>query len=147
MASFYWGNREGGGGDSPPPPPPPLYETLHIHVHTHTHTHSHCAEVLVNTPGQCACMYLIPPQIQVMPTLCSLYPNHYQLPSAGHAKKGDDQPSLYTQDLDCVSEGWNMAAVMALINYLDIQLVLCLQLYLGLDCSESKITTSAVYLL
>ena len=76
------------------------------------HSSSHCAEVIVNAPEQCAKCFLLPPDLQVMPTLQRLYPDLY-----------GDECVLFRGNLDSVFDGWNMSAVLALVNLLDSQLV------------------------
>ncbi len=93
---------------------------------------SHCAELLVNTPEQCAVSFLFPGDVQVMPTLRPLYPDIY------------DCDGLYASNLDCVCDDWNMCAVLSLINYLHWQLVsqvLKSQTFVPLSC---RVVTQSV---
>lgn len=66
----------------------------------------------MNTPEQCAVSFLLPGNVQVMPTLHTLYPDRY---------RGND--NLYADNLDTVFDEYNMCAPLALVNYLHWQLV------------------------
>ena len=93
----------------------------------------HAVEVLVNTTQQSASCFILPPHVRVNPD-----PTTFD-PTPTLATTSDPSPTLATTSglaatsggaseggggaLDVVFDGWNMAAIKALLNFLEFKLV------------------------
>lgn len=88
---------------------------------------SHVSEVLVNAPKEVASVFLLPADTVVTSRLCTRYPRLYPSPPStddiieGGVVSGVG--TVYSLYLDHVFDGFNMASVVCLLNYLHIQLV------------------------
>ena len=89
---------------------------------------SHVAEILVNIPNELAGQFLLPSNSVVTKTLCSLYPKLYspKVVETNEIIEGGVVSGLgavYTLNLDHVFDGFNMAPVVSLLNYLHLTIV------------------------
>lgn len=107
------------------------------------HPYSHVTEVLVNFPSHFAESLLLPCTLKATPTLVQSHPNLYgkKSPQSGIVEGGvaSGMGVVYTLEIDCVFEGWNLAPILALLNTLHIRLV-CQWIYMcvtWLSCDQS----------
>ncbi len=90
--------------------------------------YSHVTEVLVNSPNELAEQFLLPSSSIVTKDLCNLYPELYcpQILETDEIVEGgvvSGVGTVYTLNLDHVFEGYNMAPIICLLNYLHLSLV------------------------
>ena len=91
---------------------------------------SHVVEVLVTLPSQLAGCLLLPSAVQIFPALRSLYPGLYphKLVSkyAGKLVVGGvpcEVGMIYTLSIDRVFNGFNVAAILAIVNFMHMRIV------------------------